>query len=77
MQELVKAYADLRSMPDYFEWSERMVEKSRHRERATTEIAIYMRAVDRCKGRSWMMPSFTKHLIGEYLDRTKFAKYGS
>ena len=29
MQELVKAYADLRSMPDYFEWSERMVEKLR------------------------------------------------
>ena len=29
MQELVKAYADLRSMPDYFEWSERMAEKLR------------------------------------------------
>ena len=29
MQELIKAYADLRSMPDYFEWSERMAEKLR------------------------------------------------
>lgn len=29
MQELVKAYADLRSMPDYFEWSERMADKLR------------------------------------------------
>ena len=29
MQEIVKAYADLRSMPDYFEWSERMAEKLR------------------------------------------------
>ncbi|ASS37513.1 helicase-exonuclease AddAB subunit AddA [Mogibacterium pumilum] len=29
MQELVKAYADLRSMPDYFEWAERMAEKLR------------------------------------------------
>ena len=29
MQELVKAYADLRSMPDYFEWSECMAEKLR------------------------------------------------
>ena len=29
MQELIKAYADLRSMPDYFEWSERMTEKLR------------------------------------------------
>ncbi|WLD76457.1 UvrD-helicase domain-containing protein [Mogibacterium neglectum] len=29
MQEIVKAYADLRSMPEYFEWSERMAEKLR------------------------------------------------
>lgn len=29
MQELIKAYADLRSMPDYFEWSERMADKLR------------------------------------------------
>lgn len=29
MQELVKAYADLRSMPDYFEWSEHMADKLR------------------------------------------------
>ena len=29
MQEMIKAYADLRSMPDYFEWSERMAEKLR------------------------------------------------
>ena len=29
MEELVKAYADLRSMPDYFEWAERMAGKLR------------------------------------------------
>ena len=29
MQEIVKAYADLRSMPEYFEWSERMAERLR------------------------------------------------
>lgn len=29
MQELVKAYADLRSMPDYFEWAEHKAEKLR------------------------------------------------
>lgn len=29
MQEIVKAYANLRSMPEYFEWSERMAEKLR------------------------------------------------
>lgn len=29
MQEIVKAYADLRSMPEYFEWSECMAEKLR------------------------------------------------